>query len=141
MKAIVVYIDGECPMCVAGANRLRRFDTRRRIRFVNAHEPQWAERAADRFGARAVDGEMRAEMPDGTWRSGYFAWAVILSEMPKLRPFGLMMRFPLLYGVGPAVYKWVANHRLEISRALRLPPPCDENGVCRLGQGASLWAL
>ena len=138
MKAILVYIDGECPMCVAGANRLQRFDKRRRVRFVNAHDPRWAERVGERFTQSEVRGEMRAEMPDGTWRTGYFAWAAILSELSTLRPLGLLMRFPLLYGVGPVVYKWVAAHRLEISRALRLPPPCDENGVCRLGQGAVL---
>ena len=137
MKAIVVYIDGECPMCVAGANRLQRFDRRRRVRFVNAHDPQWAGRVGERFTQSEVRGEMRAEMPDGTWRTGYFAWAAILSELSTLRPLGLLMRFPLLYGVGPTVYKWVAAHRLEISKALRLPPPCDENGVCRLGQGAN----
>ena len=137
MKSILVYIDGECPMCVAGANRLRGFDTRRRVRFVNAHDPQWAERTAERFTPAQIRGAMLAEMPDGTWRSGYFAWAVIFAQMPALRWLGLAMQFPLLYGIGPAIYKVVADHRLEISRALRLPPPCDENGVCRLGQGVS----
>ncbi|BDI32154.1 hypothetical protein CCAX7_42050 [Capsulimonas corticalis] len=135
MKAIIVYIDGECPMCVAGANRLQRFDTRHRVRFVNAHDPRWAERVGERFTPSQIRGQMQAEMPDGTWRTGYFAWAAIFSEMRGLRWLGLVMRFPLLYGVGPAIYQWIANHRLEISRVLRLPPPCDENGVCRLGQG------
>lgn len=133
-KRITVYIDGQCPMCVAGAERFRKFDKTNSLRFVNAHEPQWAAQAAARFTTSDLNREMRAQMPDGTWRTGWFAWAAILENLPVWRWLGRLMRFPLLYGVGPALYRWVAAHRQPISKALRLPPPCDENGVCRLGK-------
>ncbi|MBV9852412.1 MAG: DUF393 domain-containing protein [Armatimonadetes bacterium] len=132
MKPITVYLDGECPLCVAGAVRFAKYDTANSVRFVNLHEPQWAARAAARFSPDDMHEAMRARMPDGTWRTGWFAWAAILSAIPAWHWLGRMMRLPVFYGVGPAFYRWVAGHRQEISRALRLPPPCDENGVCRI---------
>ncbi len=129
---MTVYVDGQCPMCVAGANRFQRFDARNRVRFVNLHDSFWALQTGQRFSGRDLRQEMRAQMPDGTWQTGYFAWAAILRALPLWRPLGMLMGLPLFYAVGPAVYRWVAAHRLQISRLLRLPPPCDENGVCRL---------
>ncbi len=119
-------------MCVAGALRFRRFDTHGRMRFVNLHDPEWAARAAERFPPDVLAGSMRAQMPDGTWRTGWFAWAAILSLMPVWRRLGHLMAWPVFYGVGPAFYRLIASHRQQLSRALRLPPPCDADGVCRL---------
>ena len=130
--AITVYIDGQCPMCVASALRFRRRDSANAVRFVNSHDPQWTERARTRFPAGELHDAMRVEMPDGTWRSGWFAWAAILTALPALRGVGRLMRLPVFYAVGPAFYKGVAARRQTISRLLRLPPPCDADGVCRL---------
>jgi predicted DCC family thiol-disulfide oxidoreductase YuxK len=119
-------------MCLAGAARFQRFDSGHRLRFVDLHDPHWAAQAASRFSADDLNSEMRVQMPDGTWRTGYFAWAAILENLPVWRWLGRLMRFPLFYGVGPAFYRWVAARRLTISRTLGLPPPCDGNGVCRM---------
>lgn len=132
-ECITVYIDGECPLCVAGALRFRRFDTQGALKFVDIHDPAWARRAAERFTFAEMAGAMRAQMPDGTWRTGWFAWAAILEVLPVWRWVGRVMRWPVFYGIGPSMYRWVAGHRQEVSKLLRLPPPCDENGVCRIG--------
>lgn len=137
-ERLTVYYDGQCPMCLAGAARFKRFDVGHKLRFVDLHDPNWAARAASRFTADDLNREMRVQLPDGTWRAGYFAWAVILETLPAWRWLGRVMRFPLFYGVGPAIYRRVASHRLQISRALRLPPPCDANGVCRLKANSNL---
>lgn len=129
---LFVYFDAQCPLCVAGAMRFQQFDANHRLRFVDLHDPVWASRAALRFSQADLDSAMRVQLPDGTWRSGYFAWAVILENLPAWRWLGRLMSFPLFYSVGPAFYRWVAGHRLQISRTLGLPPPCDANGVCRL---------
>jgi len=132
MRRLLVYIDGECPMCLAGAQRIGRFDPNGVIRIVDLHDPKWADYAAERFSSKDLFDLMRVQLPDGTWRSGYFAWAAVLEQLPAWRWLGLLMRFPLLYGIGPAVYRWIADHRLIISRVLGLPAPCDENGSCRI---------
>ncbi|MDQ2800924.1 MAG: DUF393 domain-containing protein [Armatimonadota bacterium] len=132
MKSITVYIDGQCPLCVAGALRFRQFVKTNSVCFVDSHDLHWATRAAARFTAEEMAGSMRAQMPDGTWRTGWFAWAAILEALPPWLWLGRLMRLPIFYGIGPALYQWVAKHRQGISQTLRLPPPCDERGVCRL---------
>jgi predicted DCC family thiol-disulfide oxidoreductase YuxK len=132
MSRLIVYIDGECPMCREGAQQLEKFDTNDALRFVDLHDESWAERAAERFTPSDLFDIMRVEMPDGTWRSGYFAWGAVLERLPTWRGLGLLMRFPLFYGIGPSIYRWVADHRLLVSRLLRLPEPCDANGACRI---------
>ena len=139
MNALTVYIDGQCPLCVAGAVRFARFDRAGAVWFVDLHDPAWAARAAARFSPGELYGSMRVQMPDGTWRTGWFAWAAILGVLPGWRWLGRLMRLPPLYGLGPTLYAWVARHRQSLSRALRLPPPCDESGVCRLGAVATEW--
>ena len=132
MEPITVYIDGQCPLCVAGALRFRRIAHTDAVRFVDVHDPEWAARAEARFPPAEMQNSMRVQMPDGTWRTGWFGWAAILSALPAWKPLGRLLGLPLFYGLGPALYGWVAAHRQAISRALRLPPPCDESGVCRL---------
>lgn len=131
---VIAYVDGQCPVCVAGVDWVRRFDRSGAVLFVDLHEPDWAARAAGRFSTEDLKTEMRVHMPDGTWRTGYFAWAAILDQLPALRIVGQLMTLPILYGIGPATYRWIADHRQLVSRILHLPPPCDENGVCRLNR-------
>jgi predicted DCC family thiol-disulfide oxidoreductase YuxK len=131
---ILVFADGKCPMCVALAGRLKAFDTHGVIRFVDANDPEWAAVAAERFTRDEMLGQMCTRLPNGTWRTGYFSWAAILLHMPAWRWLGLIMMCPVFYGIGPAAYAWVAARRQYISKALRLPPPCDENGVCKLAK-------
>jgi predicted DCC family thiol-disulfide oxidoreductase YuxK len=134
MAQITVYIDGNCPMCVAGALRFQRWDPAQALRFVNIHESPWSAQLAQRFAPKDAAGAMRAHLPDGTWRTGWFAWAAILATLPAWRGLGRVMQWPIFYGIGPDLYRLVAAYRQELSRALHLPPPCDENGVCRLGR-------
>jgi predicted DCC family thiol-disulfide oxidoreductase YuxK len=119
-------------MCLAGAQRLERFDKNGSLQIVDLHDSRWAEHAADRFSPEDLFDLMRVQLPDGTWRSGYFAWAAVFEELPSLHALGLLMRFPLLYGLGPSIYRWIADHRIVISRVLGLPDPCDTNGTCRI---------
>lgn len=130
--AMTVYIDGKCPMCVAGALRFQKLDAAQRAHFVNLHDPQWAALAEARFPPSDLVGAMRVQLEDGSWRVGWFAWAAILQAAPLTTWLGRFMLWPVFYGVGPALYRLVAARRIAISRLLRLPPPCDENGVCRI---------
>ena len=130
MRRLLVFIDGQCPMCVAGAQKLQQFDRNDAIRVVDLHDPKWADHASERFTSADLFDLMRVQLPDGTWRSGYFAWGAVFEQIPALRAFGLLMRFPLLYGLGPAIYRWIADRRKIVSRLLGLPAPCDGSGTC-----------
>ena len=129
---ITVYWDGQCPFCSAMKERLAAFDTRRTLLFVDLNDPEIAATAAARFTRSELVDEMRVRMPDGTWRTGYFAWAAALRALPALAWFGTLMQLWVFADIGPKVYRWVANHRYLISQALRLPSPCNPNDACRI---------
>jgi len=126
-------------MCVAGALRLRQMDVARSILIRNVHDPAVRAMLPERLAGQMLR-SMIARMPDGSWRIGYFAWCEILSAVLPLSMLGRVMKWPVFYGIGPAVYNWIAEHRLIISRLLRLPPPCDPNGVCRLDAAQDIMA-
>lgn len=131
-------------MCVAGAVRLWQIDRGKSVVFRTLHDPPAAEALPERL-RREAPRSMIARMPDGTWRVGYFAWCEILSAIRPTRPLGHVMSWPVFYGIGPRIYRWVAAHRHVVSRILHLPSPCDPDGVCRLdaahGSAAALQTL
>ncbi len=130
---LVIYWDGLCPMCGAIKARFEPFDSRRLLVFVDLNDPEVARTAAPRFTSSELADSMRVRMPNGTWRSGYFAWAAILSALPAWRWLGAIMGFWVFADIGPRVYAWVAGHRYEISRVLGLPRPCRVDDACRIG--------
>jgi len=129
---LVVYWDGQCPFCSAIKQRFSALDTTHRLNFVDMNDPAVAETAAPRFTPAELTEEMRVKMPDGTWRTGFFAWAAVLRTLPLLRWLGILMQSWLLADIGPKAYRWTADHRYAISRLLRLPAPCAPDGSCRI---------
>lgn len=138
MRRLTVFIDGECPLCVEGAVRFKKLDKRAPVMFVNLHEPRWSALLSERFSEDTPRKLMVAKLPDGTWRTGYFAWTSIFSVCQRTRIIGVMMGLPIFYDIGPRIYGYIANHRIMVSRVLRLPAPCDDLGLCRLQSGASI---
>jgi predicted DCC family thiol-disulfide oxidoreductase YuxK len=129
---VIVFWDGQCPFCAAVATRMLRFDTEHALRLVDYHDAGIAATAWPRFTAADLDREMHAYLPDGTWRIGYFAWAVVLKRLPKWRLLGRIMELPVFADAGPKAYRWFANRRLLVSKLLGLPAPCPTDGSCRL---------
>lgn len=129
---ITVFVDGECPMCVAGALRLHKLDGRHAVHFVNVHDAADDAPIPKRLLDLATRKSMVARMPDGTFRTGYFAWVAMFRAMRRTRLLGALMDLPIFYGLGPKVYRWIADHRQAISQLLRLPPPCNPDGSCRI---------
>lgn len=132
LSRTIVLIDGQCPLCVQSALRMRRWDKQGHLHIVNLHSAEGQALAAGRWSASDLRDEMRVQMPDGSWRTGWYGWAALAGAFGWGRLLAWAMRGPLLASLGPALYRWVAARRLVISRILRLPPPCDPKGVCRL---------
>jgi predicted DCC family thiol-disulfide oxidoreductase YuxK len=129
---LLVYWDGKCPLCAEIKSRFVGFDLHHRLVFLDFRNPKDSLTAASRFTAKELAEEMRVKMPDGSWRTGFFAWAAIFSAMPPIHWLGDCMRCWLFADIGPKAYRWVAKNRFEISRLLRLPDPCDPSGACGL---------
>ncbi len=127
-----VYWDGQCPFCAAISSRLPFFDEHRRIELVDYNNPEVAATALPRFSFDDLNTEMHVAMPNGTWRIGYWGWSAVLAELPKFKWFARIMNLPIFADIGPKAYRWIADHRLVISKALGLPPPCDSTGACRI---------
>lgn len=115
-----VFVDGSCPFCQAVQARAERWDTRKRIRFMDYHDPAIAAEAP--FPRERLDAEMHVRTGDGAWHAGFAGWTAILRELPRLGWLGWLFGTPLFRLAGPSVYRWVARHRYALPG---FPPPCD----------------
>ncbi len=90
-SSLIVWYDGDCPLCRREIALMRRLDRARRIDFIDVAQGDAAcplDRAdlLARFHA----------LEDGQLRSGAAAFAAMWRAIPLLRPFGEAARLPLL---------------------------------------------
>ena len=115
MTDLTVWHDGGCPLCRREIALMRRLDTRRAIRFVDATtitEPACpADRAAllARFHARE----------DGRLLTGAAAFAAMWRAIPVLRPFGLIARVPWALRLLEVAYRGFLVVRPTLQRIAR----------------------
>ena len=93
-------------------SRFEPFDTHHRLEFIDLNDPMVAGTAAPRFTPEELVGSMRVRVPNGTWRSGYYAWAAILGVLPSWKWLGAMMNIWVFADIGPKVYAWIAGSSL-----------------------------
>ncbi|GAA1088662.1 thiol-disulfide oxidoreductase DCC family protein [Nocardiopsis composta] len=107
---VLVY-DGDCGFCTSSVRLAERrlAPGVRAVPWQRAGLPEATER-------RALE-EVLLLHPDGRriW-GGSDAVAVLLLTGPHraLRPLGLLLRAPVLRGVGAAAYRWVARNRYRM---------------------------
>ena len=122
-KAGWVFYDAECPMCVAGVQRIGGLFARRGFTW----EPLQASDTAVRIGTSPAEmfGEMKLLLANGRVIGGADAWAELFRAVWWLWPVGWLMRLPGLHELSHAAYRWLARNRYCISRTchLRNPPP------------------
>ncbi len=87
MKTVLVWFDGECPVCRREIALMRRLDAGKAVVFLDASRAETAcpvDRATllARFHA----------LEDGRLLSGAAAFAAMWRAIPGLRPFGLLAR-------------------------------------------------
>lgn len=115
MGRATVLFDADCGLCRWAAERLRRWDRARRLRFVALGTPE-----ADRLLPDLTPPERAASWhlvdADGRVASGGAAVPAVLRLLPLGRPAAAVSsRFPRLTD---AVYRWIAAHRDELGRLL-----------------------
>jgi predicted DCC family thiol-disulfide oxidoreductase YuxK len=111
-KWLVLY-DGDCGFCKWLLAGLLRFDRAGRLRPVALQRPEAAALLADLDLAERM-ASMHIVAPDGTRTSAGEALPALLGLLSGGRvPAAILGRFPRLTGAG---YRWVAAHRIGISR-------------------------
>jgi len=84
---LVVWHDGDCPLCRREIALMRRLDRRGAITFVDATDPD----ASCPIDRRDLLARFHAR-EDGTMLSGAAAFAAMWRAIPVLRPLGLLAR-------------------------------------------------
>lgn len=115
MTDLTVWYDGHCPLCRAEIALMRRLDTRRVIRFVDAITSGADACPLDR---RALLARFHAS-EDGKLLSGAAAFAAMWRAIPLLRPIGLLARSPAVLGVLEAAYLGFLRVRPALQRVVR----------------------
>lgn len=125
MAELTVLYDGGCSLCRASVARAQRFDSHRRIEFLDLHDPS----APARFPQ--IDREvalrwMQAVDPHGRVWSGADAWARIGLLLPGWNLLAWVLLIPGIHWFAAKTYAWVARNRYRWNRDL-----CDD-GTCSL---------
>ncbi len=115
MSELLVWFDGDCPLCQREIALMRRLDRRRAIQFTDVSRTGAADCPIDRatllarFHARE----------DGRVLSGAAAFAAMWRAIPLLRPFGLMARNRLALAVLEQAYVAFLRIRPRLQRWAR----------------------
>lgn len=122
---VSVLFDGQCALCRASADRLRRADRRHALALLDLNDPAVLGRfpQVDPARARAL---MQAVDAQGRVFSGVDAWILAARELPRWRWLPPLLRLPGVHGFAARVYAWVARNRYRWNRA-----QCAD-GSCRL---------
>jgi predicted DCC family thiol-disulfide oxidoreductase YuxK len=120
---IPVFYDGRCGFCGRSVAVLKRFDSLRRMRFIDMHAPEARAEFGDLDLDRAAN-EMLLRDRDGKWFGGFDAYRVMARHMP-----GLWLTLPFLFVppvpiIARRVYAWIAGRRYCI-----LTPPVSHPQV------------
>jgi predicted DCC family thiol-disulfide oxidoreductase YuxK len=120
---LTVLFDGSCTLCRNGADRVARFDSRRRIELLDLHDPAAARRFPQINREEAMKW-MQAVDSQGRLYSGADAWARIGRLLPGWNLGAWILLLPGIHWLATKVYSWIARNRYRWNRAV-----C-EDGSC-----------
>lgn len=127
MAELTVLYDGQCALCRASAERVRRLDRRKRIDLVDLHHPGVAGRfpQIDREKALRL---MQAVDSAGRISSGVDAWAGIGALLPRWSRIAWLLRVPGVHAIAGWAYGWVARNRYRWNREACADGSCAVHG-------------
>ena len=116
MSRLTVLFDGSCSLCRASVARVRRFDHRQRIEFLDLHDPQAALRfpQVNREEAMRL---MQAVDSNGHIFAGVEAWARIGRLLPGWNLLAWILLVPFIHWLAAKIYAWIARNRYRWNRA------------------------
>lgn len=125
MPHLTVLFDGSCTLCRGSAERVRRFDSRRRIALLDLHDPSAAQRFPQINRDQAMQW-MQAVDLQGRVYSGADAWARIGLLLPGWNLLAWVLLVPGIHWLAAKIYTWIARNRYRWNRTV-----C-EDGSCRV---------
>lgn len=124
MTTLTVLYDGSCSLCRASVARVRSFDTRQRIEFLDLHDPS-AQSRFPQIDREAAMRWMQAVDQRGRIWSGSDAWARIGLLLPGWSLFAWVPLVPGIRWLASKVYLWIARNRYRWNRALCSDGSCS----------------
>lgn len=119
MGDILIIFDESCPVCRAGVGKIREQDTLELVTCL----PSSAVTPSDIPGCPSrheLDRAVHVRTAEGDWYSGSDAVAVLSKALPKLRWLGWFLLLPGISQIARPVYRFIARHRMRLSRLMRL---------------------
>ncbi len=107
----VILFDGRCGFCSKTVITLRSLDWLHRLAFVNFHDPDARKKYAPSIDLKTLSEAMHVRKPDGAYRKGFYAFRVILGELPVTWFFQPVLFFPGVPTIGEKIYTYIAAHR------------------------------
>ncbi|NTZ42554.1 DUF393 domain-containing protein [Altererythrobacter sp. SALINAS58] len=118
MTKLIVWHDGNCPLCRSEIALMRRLDWRSSIEFIDVTSTSATFCPID-------PAELLARFhasENGRFLSGLAAFAAMWRAIPLLRPFGLAAQWPWLLAILESLYVRFLGVRPRLQRAIgRLP--------------------
>jgi predicted DCC family thiol-disulfide oxidoreductase YuxK len=115
MASLTVLYDGSCGLCRASVARVRPWDSRGRIEFLDLHDPSAQERfpQVDRETAMRW---MQAVDAQGRIFSGVDAWARIGMLLRGWTWIAWILLVPGIRWIAGKIYAWIARNRYRWNR-------------------------
>jgi len=120
---LTVLYDGACSLCRSSAARVRRFDRRSLVEFLDANDPE-AQRRFPQVDRDAALRWMQAVDSRGRVYSGADAWARIAMLLPGWKLLAWVLFLPGIRFVAQKFYAWVARNRYRWNRKICADGSC-----------------
>ena len=120
MADLIVWYDGDCPLCRREIALMRRLDRRGAIRFLDVASGSVQDCPVERTALLA---RFHA-CEDGRLLSGAAAFAAMWRAIPPLRPLGLIARVPLVLALLEKAYTTFLMVRPRLQRLAVRRAPC-----------------
>ena len=115
MAGLTVLYDGSCGLCRASVERVRPWDKRERIDFLDLHDPS-AEHRFPQIDWEAAMRWMQAVDAEGRVFSGADAWARIGMLLPGWKLLAWVLLVPGIRWIAGKIYAWIARNRYRWNR-------------------------
>jgi predicted DCC family thiol-disulfide oxidoreductase YuxK len=124
VSELTVLYDGSCSLCRASVARVRPFDRRQRVEFLDLHEPSVQQRFPQ-IDREAAMRWMQAVDADGRVWTGAEAWARIGRLLPGWSLLAWLLLVPGIRWLAAKVYAWIARNRYRWNRSVCSDGTCS----------------
>ena len=124
MVRLTVLYDGACGLCRASSERVRQFDARHRIEFLDLHD-QSAQERFPQIDREAAMRWMQAVDEQGRSWSGADAWARIGLLLPGWSLIAWILLMPGVRWLAARIYFWIARNRYRWNHSLCSDGSCS----------------